>query len=338
MSKCFVLYSCCIPVRGASRSTICDLQRSGFIFIPNDFYDFLQSNNLRISSSEWNKKDFKFKKLVQNIVASEYGFFCDDPDEFPPLDTTFEMPNLITNAVIDVGEEPAFDLNKLVLNLNKVNCFLVYIRIFGDSALPQRIADILEMFRHSTVRNIQVEIVSSNAGMNHEELLSLNKIFPRFRKVIVRNSSSSVINRSNTFESVFLKSSGSQEDDCGGCGMVSPFNFSTNYQMFFESMNHNNCLNKKIAIGIEGLIRNCPYHPDSFVHIDSVEDLSEFVKNSGAFKTMWDVSKDQVEECRDCEFRYICQDCRVYTKDRKNLYSKPASCKYNPYEGVWAAN
>ncbi|HLT42986.1 MAG TPA: hypothetical protein VKZ95_09805, partial [Sphingobacteriaceae bacterium] len=42
-----------------------------------------------------------------------------------------------------------------------------------------------------------------------------------------------------------------------------------------------------------------------------------------------------VDVCKDCEFRYICQDCRAYLKNSDDLYSKPLKCTYNPYEGVW---
>ncbi len=35
------LFACCIPVKGQSRSIICDLQRYNFDFIPNDLFDLL---------------------------------------------------------------------------------------------------------------------------------------------------------------------------------------------------------------------------------------------------------------------------------------------------------
>jgi hypothetical protein len=40
--------------------------------------------------------------------------------------------------------------------------------------------------------------------------------------------------------------------------------------------------------------------------------------------------------CKDCEFRYICTDCRAYLEDPYNEYSKPLKCGYDPYTGEWS--
>ncbi len=40
-NKYFQLYANCILVKGASRSTICDLQNEFYIFIPNKVSDIL---------------------------------------------------------------------------------------------------------------------------------------------------------------------------------------------------------------------------------------------------------------------------------------------------------
>ncbi len=53
------------------------------------------------------------------------------------------------------------------------------------------------------------------------------------------------------------------------------------------------------------------------------------------FKKYWNVTKDQVQVCKDCEFRYICTDCRAYLENPEDMYSKPLKCGYDPYTGVW---
>lgn len=53
------------------------------------------------------------------------------------------------------------------------------------------------------------------------------------------------------------------------------------------------------------------------------------------FKKYWNVTKDQIEVCKDCEFRYICTDCRAYTEHPENMYAKPLKCGYNPYTCEW---
>jgi len=53
------------------------------------------------------------------------------------------------------------------------------------------------------------------------------------------------------------------------------------------------------------------------------------------FKKYWNVTKDQVAVCKDCEFRYICTDCRAYIENPEDMYSKPLKCGYNPYTCEW---
>lgn len=46
------------------------------------------------------------------------------------------------------------------------------------------------------------------------------------------------------------------------------------------------------------------------------------------------LSKDNIETCRDCEFRYACFDCRPDANGH-GLYDKPWYCTYSPQEGKW---
>ena len=59
------------------------------------------------------------------------------------------------------------------------------------------------------------------------------------------------------------------------------------------------------------------------------------VINHEDFKKYWGITKDQIIGCRDCEFRYICTDCRAYTENPENIYSKPLKCGYNPKTCEW---
>jgi hypothetical protein len=62
--------------------------------------------------------------------------------------------------------------------------------------------------------------------------------------------------------------------------------------------------------------------------------LKEALEKPG-FKDLWFIHKDQIDVCQDCEFRYICTDCRAFIKDSNNIYSQPAKCGYNPYIAKW---
>lgn len=114
--------------------------------------------------------------------------------------------------------------------------------------------------------------------------------------------------------------------------------FNTNLPKVLEAVNHNSCLYKKISIDVEGNIRNCPSMSQSFGNIKNI--TLEEALNHKDFKKYWNLTKDKIEVCKDCEFRYICTDCRAYTeRTHKNEFgldiSKPLKCGYSPYTGEW---
>lgn len=58
--------------------------------------------------------------------------------------------------------------------------------------------------------------------------------------------------------------------------------------------------------------------------------LTEVIDNS-----IINFSKEKVKECRDCEFRHICKDCRPDSMGR-GVYDKPWYCTYDVASGKWS--
>jgi len=117
------------------------------------------------------------------------------------------------------------------------------------------------------------------------------------------------------------------------CGLISQKLFSVNISTYTESLNHNTCLNRKIAIDTEGNIKNCPSMKESFGNIRDTT-LEEAVNKSG-FKKYWNITKDQITKCKDCEFRHVCTDCRAYLDNPEDIYSAPLKCGYDPHTCKW---
>lgn len=63
-----------------------------------------------------------------------------------------------------------------------------------------------------------------------------------------------------------------------------------------------------------------------------------FIKDENDFSVIKDsickFNKDFVEECKGCEFRYLCHDCRPNCNGG-NIHDKPWNCSYNPMTGEW---
>lgn len=122
-------------------------------------------------------------------------------------------------------------------------------------------------------------------------------------------------------------------DDEKCCGVTAVGYFLSNIELFNESLFKNNCLNQKISINSKGYISNCPSMFHKYGHIDDTSLYDALIDDK--FQFLWNINKDQISICKDCEFRYICTDCRAYILEEQNIFSKPIKCKYNPYEAVW---
>lgn len=118
------------------------------------------------------------------------------------------------------------------------------------------------------------------------------------------------------------------------CGQVAPGYFSVNMEHFMEALHFNSCLNRKISIAADGQIKACPSMGHSCGKAGEIS--LKAAAQDQVLVQLGRITKDQVAVCRDCEFRYICTDCRAYLSDPSDIYSKPAKCSYDPYTATWA--
>jgi SPASM domain peptide maturase of grasp-with-spasm system len=104
-------------------------------------------------------------------------------------------------------------------------------------------------------------------------------------------------------------------------------------ELFMESKFHNSCLNRKVTIDKNGDVYNCWNIGKSFGNIET-KSIFEILGLPG-FKKHWQIKKDEIAVCKDCEFRNICTDCRAFLNDPSDIYSKPLKCGYDPYTNTW---
>lgn len=109
--------------------------------------------------------------------------------------------------------------------------------------------------------------------------------------------------------------------------------FRTSEHEFIHNYYYNSCWNGKIAITATGDVIPCIFARDEVVgniRKNSFEEIKEQMIEK------WSITKDKVEGCKDCEFRYCCHDCRPIAKGiNGGSLSKYPRCCYNPYEGTW---
>lgn len=333
MRNNFVLYSNCITVKGANRSIIADLQKNHFVYINNDLYDVINKLTFNDVDSIYLEYGIQNKETLDEYFEfiSDFGFYCtlEEKKRFPKIDLTYEVPCEISNAII----ENSLDIKSVVSICNQLmllRCSTLEL-IYYEEVSNEFILDLLLELNKSFLKqiNLTLKFDESKTINAIEELCSSNH---RINKMILHNSKEdNFIKLKNIFNIYFLKK---DVKNFLSCGQINESHFTINLLHFSESLSHNSCLNKKISIDKDGNIKNCPAMPESFGNIKDTT-LVEALNHSD-FKKYWNITKDQIDVCRDCEFRYICTDCRAYVENPEDQYSKPLKCGYDPYTNEWA--
>lgn len=330
----FTLFACCLPVRGARRSVICDLQRQTFHFIPNGLYEILTEHagetTEQIKDFYAHEYDQEIDEYFEFLLNHELGFWCADPERFPALDLTWEAPERITNAILDVDERSAHEYGKILGELDDLGCKALEVRFFHSCRLAELRA-ILEAARCGRLRSLDL-LAGWSPELTAEALAGLVREHPRLCGIVIHSAPESrqfTPHRSGV--TVEFRREVIDSPRC--CGKIHPGYFVVDLETFAEGQRHNTCLNRKIAVDARGEIRNCPSLPRSFGNVREVSLHSALAHRD--FAALWSINKDQIEVCKDCEFRYICTDCRAYLRDAADLYSKPSKCTYDPYAAEW---
>lgn len=339
----FKFFESCKIVDGVNRSLICDLQRKKGEFIPRDLSVIIQKYDGRtiseIKKIYSNKYDSIIEEYFDFLNKNEYIFFTENPELFPKMESIYHNPFEISNSIIDVGDNKKITLNRIkksIGELDSLKCKYLEIRFYTEYNLDT-ISNMLNTVDYiNGVLNSIILYLPYSKNTNNEMLDNFFSKNIRVCYIVVYNSKSDdICELSEDKYIIFTKSDIINKKSCGTIGTHF---FSYNIKTFSESQHHNTCLNRKISIDKDGYIRNCPSMPQHFGNIKDTT-LEEALSHPD-FKKYWNVTKDQIEVCKDCEFRHICTDCRAYT-ERTHFegdidLSKPLKCGYNPYTNEWA--
>ena len=109
--------------------------------------------------------------------------------------------------------------------------------------------------------------------------------------------------------------------------------FITGYSIF-RRLKHLNPNSNRLFISSNGTIHPCIHEKDitlGNIRGHRIEDIVELPEVRG----LWHLSKDHIDKCKDCEYRYACVNTQLFRENRECYTSRPLNCSYNPYEGLW---
>ena len=326
-------------VKGYSRSLVCDLTRNTYAFIPNVLYDILSEHHDKTISAIKSEYEAEYSKFIDEYFSflenHEYIIYCDkdEQDLFPKLILNFETPSIIDNSIIDIDSESNHDFSKIFTELKKVYCRNVQLRIFDKISLSE-LKSILDATVDKDLEHFHIIIQFSNS-ISYNDLIILMDKYGVYKfdihntpiDLIANLNHQIPVNRRVAYTKQFISS----EDHCG---VVSERYFAIDIRMFAESQSFNTCLNKKISVDKRGFVKNCPSMIQNYGSHHNV-NITDVVAQD-EFKSIWNINKEQIDVCKDCEFRHICVDCRAYLKNTTDKYSKPKKCNYDPYNNTWS--
>lgn len=101
---------------------------------------------------------------------------------------------------------------------------------------------------------------------------------------------------------------------------------------FIRRYRGNSCWQGKLSVTSTGDIYPCIMQRDNSSGNVKTSSLEEIV--TGKLQEYWSLSRDKLDICKDCEYRYLCRDCRpVSFGPTGELKAKDPTCLYDPYEG-----
>ncbi len=327
----FYLYSNCILTKGYRNSSIIDLQRKEVYIIDGNYSKILENNGAHIDYFVKNvgAADLRgIRELWFFLKKNDLAFRSNSPVDIKELSSDYHLPFAFSNSIIDYDNLTLFSTS--VSALSRIKCSYLQIRFF-TKIQPKELKEILRILHYEGLNILSVELVFSHFYKNFETILKKQEKIVSVFYFNAFEDSTKILN--NIYFGSFRKHFVSEKS----CGNVSVDNFNIHLKSYTESINCNSCLSHKISIDRKGNIKNCPSMSDVFGNI--THTTLEEASSHDDFEKYWSVTKDHIEVCKDCEFRYICTDCRAYTERTHTVegldFSKPLKCGYSPYTGEW---
>lgn len=330
----FQFWANCILVKGYQRGIVFDIFRRQQVVVSRLFCEMINEYGQRsigdIKEDTAIEERRGYLKMLDYFVKNDFGIYTDNLTELPPLSMKYDSPYLATTVILKTNSNSCReDFLEIVKSIaqNLTLSLQINDEGFMDIATMQSIG---ELTMQSTIECIHIYTHFSKQYRPSDFAFMTKNL--RFRQIVFAQApvSKQLKSLNESQGDVYFKEEPVDFNDCGNVGK--PY-FILNQSFFIEGHSCNTCLNRKISIDKDGNIGNCPLMPHSFGNIKntSIRDVA----SRPDFQRLWNITKDQVEVCKDCEYRYLCTDCRHFIKDKNNIYSQPAKCEYNPYIAKW---
>ena len=314
----------CIFVHGHKSSLIVDLGRRYFLQVEKKVLTEIESKlNITYKSGN-NFIDFLIESDVLFLISEE------DKNNFIPLNKRWVEPSIIDNAIIKCSP----NLYESVFNvLEELLCYNVTI-----IAAKEEIKD-LSAFLTFLSKNIKYKIFQNvNIYLEETYHTKMKNNIAQFMNETPNVQQLFFIKNKKTFE-ICKSYMDHRQAMASTSEIISTKNrifFNPTIYFYLDSLFFNTSSNKRLFIDKKGELKNNEY--DSEIYGNIVNLSSDEVKaiiQSRYFQKKWKISKDKVEICKDCEYRYICEDLTPIVRGADQKWYRAEKCDYDPYLSSW---
>ncbi len=281
---------------------------------------------------------FKGYKRFIEIDLNKYKYYFFENPKLNPFQEenvllkkyTYSSPSIITNAILSLSKINGLNNNKkfddLFTKLELLICKHIVIEIKFENNLDL-IQTLIESINNHNIHEFSLFLdYSENLYSDNFADILLNT--NRLKNVIIFNSPfnknlEDIVHFTTKDKKINFNKSINE--------------FYINHELFFESQNKHTYFNRKLFISELGDIKNAPECDEIFGNIkkiNSIQDLNKIIF-SKEFKKYWDIKKDEIDICKDCEFRNMCVDNRLLYQRNENEWFHKIECNYNPYIAKW---
>ncbi len=336
MNKKFYVFASCMIVKGAAQSIIYDLQRKSYEYIPNVLHDILIEYNGKTIQHIVDDYGEENKEVIveyfEYLLQHEFIFFSDfGTESFPKMDLTWYSPFQISTLIIDVSEKTFSLLEKIYNEVEALGCGAISFRFLEVKNYSLYFEKTMQIFAKSRCRSFEL-FIPFDSTKNVEYFNKLTIQNNRIYSIHVYDAHERKVEILDEIKTPLFYHTETLVANSPHVSNMS--NFLVNKDMFMESQHHNTFFNRKIYINQEAEIKNAPNCEEVFGNAN--QDALESILKEAEFQKYWNVKKDIILVCKDCEYRYMCTSDKKPLKKENGLWELEEKCAYNPYEAEWA--
>lgn len=308
-----------IPVKGFNRSVIYDLTRSDYYFISNEVFQIINTNDTFNIEDDETREFLLKEEIIFEINLGELTFF---PELSLKFETPYDYTNIIVHNNLQVENEDFF---------NSVNIPHITILINNYKESLDFSKSLWALIDMVEPRSIDLFFTESDFPVDNLDLSNIYKIRPLSNLYFFQTKSNKTIYekmKENLVDVHYIDMTFKQYSS-----VVHHNKFSVNQKLFNESMNYNSYYNKKIYIDDKNSVSN-GINSQKISNISDYNNYTNLLEDD-KLKEFWDIRKDEIIICRDCEFRNMCIDPRNLISNDSKSWGHIEECDYNPYISKW---